>query len=358
VPLLARMLPAPLHVDVRAGALDDVPELIADGRISRAGRFALVVGSGLGAEVVARLGGALDEGCVFVVGDDRVETAMTLADDIRRRRVDVVVAVGGGRTLDVAKHASSRVGLPMLAVATSLAHDGIASPVSVLSVGDGRASFGVAMPVGVVVDLELVERSPEHMLRAGVGDVISNLGALADWRLGQEHRGEAVDGLAASFAGTAARSVLEHRGPTRSRDFLACLADALILSGMAMAVAGTSRPCSGACHEISHAIDELFPGAATHGEQVGLGALFSFVLRGDDDMARAVASCLRRHGLPTSPLAIGLAEDDFVKAVLHAPSTRPERFTILEHLEPSWTDLIDALRRMEVLCFDLLGATR
>jgi glycerol-1-phosphate dehydrogenase [NAD(P)+] len=40
---------------------------------------------------------------------------------------------------------------------------------------------------------------------------------------------------------------------------------------MAMAVAGTSRPCSGACHEISHAIDELHPGRATHGQQVGVG---------------------------------------------------------------------------------------
>ena len=176
MPLLARMLAAPLHVDVRAGALDDVPSLIADGRLSNDGRFALVVGPGIGHEVIARIGHAVAPESVFVVEDDRIETADGLAERIRHRRVDVVVAVGGGRTLDVAKHASSRVGLPMVAVATSLAHDGIASPVSVLSVGGSRVSFGVAMPVAVVVDLELVERSPERLLRAGVGDVVSNLG--------------------------------------------------------------------------------------------------------------------------------------------------------------------------------------
>ena len=349
MPLLARMLAAPLHVDVRAGALDDVPSLIADGRLSSDGRFALVVGPGIGHEVTARIGHAVAPESVFVVEDDRIETADGLAERIRHRRVDVVVAVGGGRTLDVAKHASSRVGLPMVAVATSLAHDGIASPVSVLSVGRSRVSFGVAMPVAVVVDLELVERSPERLLRAGVGDVVSNLGALADWRLAQQVRGESVDGLAASFAGAAARAVLDQRGQLTSRPFLACLADSLILSGMAMAVAGTSRPCSGACHEISHAIDELHPNTATHGEQVALGALFAFVLRDDLRTAEALASCLQRNGLPTTPAMLGLSDAQFVEVVRRAPSTRPDRFTILEHLEPRRGDVVAAIDVMTAL---------
>ena len=49
-----------------------------------------------------------------------------------------------------------------------------------------------------------------------------------------------------------------------------------------MAAAGSSRPCSGACHEISHAIDALYPGKAAHGEQVAVGALFASFLREDD----------------------------------------------------------------------------
>jgi glycerol-1-phosphate dehydrogenase [NAD(P)+] len=335
VPLLARMLPAPLHVDVRANALDDVTQLVIDGRISSDGRFALVVGPGIGDEVVRRIGAGLPNDDVFVVTDDRIDTAMALAEGIRTRRVDVVVAVGGGRTLDVAKLASSRLGLPMVAVATSLAHDGVASPVAVLTVGDARASFGVATPVAVVVDLELVGRSPVRMLRAGIGDVVSNASALADWRLARDVRGEAVDGLAATFAGTAAQAVLEERDPTTSSRFIACLADALVLSGMAMAVAGSSRPCSGACHEISHAIDELFPGLALHGEQVAVGALFASVLRGDEPSAVALARCMKRHDLPCTPGDLGLADESFLVAVRHAPATRPERYTVLEHMAPS-----------------------
>ena len=64
-----------------------------------------------------------------------------------------------------------------------------------------------------------------------------------------------------------------------SDGFLTALAEGLVLSGMAMAAAGSSRPSSGADHEIMHAIDALFPGTANHGEVAGVGALFSAFVR-------------------------------------------------------------------------------
>jgi glycerol-1-phosphate dehydrogenase [NAD(P)+] len=110
------------------------------------------------------------------------------------------------------------------------------------------------------------------------------------------------------------------------------LAEALILSGMAMTVAGSSRPCSGGDHEILHAIDQLFPGAGTHGELAGAGALFCTWLRDDDCAAALLSDCLARHGLPRTPADLGLSPADFTKAVLCAPDTRPGRYTILERL--------------------------
>lgn len=333
MPLLARMLPTPLHVDVRSGAIADLMHLLGDRRISNEGHIALTIGSGLGGEVLALLGDQVDPQQVFTVADDSIDTAMGLADEVRRRPVDVLVGIGGGRTLDVAKYAATRAGLPMVAVATSLAHDGVASPVSVLSAGESRGSFGVATPIAVVVDLAFVGRSPERFIRAGIGDLISNLSAVADWRLGSEVHGEPIDGLAMALASTAAGSVVDRREQMRSEPFLYALAQSLILSGTAMSVAGTSRPCSGACHEISHAIDQLFPGRATHGEQVAVGTMFSFALREDLETFERVGSCLRHHGIATTPAELGLTDDEFVKAVMAAPHTRPDRFTILEHLD-------------------------
>ena len=348
------MLPTPLHIDVRPGAIADLVHLLGDRRISNEGNIAVTVGAGLGEEVLALLGDHVDRRQVFTVADDSIDTAMGLADAVRRRPVDVLVGIGGGRTLDVAKYAATRAGLPMVAVATSLAHDGLASPVSVLSAGDLRGSFGVATPIAVVVDLDFVRRSPERFLRAGIGDLLSNLSAAADWRLGNECNDEPIDGLAMALASTAAEAVVDRREPTRSEPFLRTLAESLILSGTAMAVAGTSRPCSGACHEISHAIDQLFPGRGTHGEQVAVGTMFSFLLRDDPGTAARIGACLRHHGVATTPAQLGLTDDEFVRAVMEAPATRPDRFTILEHLDLDAAEVARHVARMGELAEPLV----
>jgi glycerol-1-phosphate dehydrogenase [NAD(P)+] len=110
------------------------------------------------------------------------------------------------------------------------------------------------------------------------------------------------------------------------------LAEALISSGLAMAVCGSSRPASGGCHEIMHATDTLFPGTGSHGELAGLGALFCTFLRGDERRFAQMADCLGRHRLPRTPADVGLKADQFVEVVAFAPRTRPDRYTILEHL--------------------------
>jgi glycerol-1-phosphate dehydrogenase [NAD(P)+] len=146
-------------------------------------------------------------------------------------------------------------------------------------------------------------------------------------------RGEPVDGVAVTFARTAATSVLLRTDGIEDDDFLIALAEGLVLSGLAMATAGSSRPCSGSDHEILHAIDHLFPGTAHHGELAGAASLFTCFLRSGDGLAASIDACLSRHGLPRTPADLGLTEDQFAQAVAHAPATRPDRYTILEHLD-------------------------
>ena len=214
------------------------------------------------------------------------------------RGYDAVVAIGGGRTLDVAKYAATRAAVPMVAVATNLAHDGLCSPVASLEHPHGKGSYGVALPLAVVVDLDYVRAAPRQLVRAGVGDAVSNLSAIEDWLLAERERGEPVDGLAIAFARTAGEALLHRSDTVTDEGFLVALAEALVLSGMAMSVAGSSRPCSGACHEIIHAIDAMFPGVSNHGELAGIGALFATFLREDDARFDAIARCLARHQLP------------------------------------------------------------
>lgn len=331
MPLLARLLPAPIAVDVRRGAIADLGGILADRRIATEGRVAVAVGPGVhGDEVAARL--EIEEAELFRIGDGTVDTAVRLGKRLRAGSYEAVAAIGGGRTIDVTKFAANMSGIPMVSVATNLAHDGIASPTSSLEHESGKASYGVAPPVAVVVDLDSVREAPQRMVRAGIGDVINNLSAVADWELAAADTGERIDGLAVTLARSAAQAVLHQPGTIDNDEFLTVLAEALILSGMAMTVAGSSRPASGGDHEIAYAIDQLYPGAGTHGELVGIGAAFCARLRGDEALAELLSACLARHDLPRSPTDLGLSTAEFTKAVLAAPATRPGRYTILERL--------------------------
>jgi glycerol-1-phosphate dehydrogenase [NAD(P)+] len=334
VPLLTRMVGTPLTIDIGPGAVAGLAPLLADRRISSGGHVAVIVGPGLGEEIAATLRPQLSNAEIWDVEGGSVQAGAELAVRMRGGFYDAVVAIGGGRTLDVAKYAASLSGLPVVAVATSLAHDGIASPVASLQDdGAGRkSSYGVQMPIAVVVDLDYVRRSEPPMRRSGIGDAISNLSAIADWRLAERERGEAVDGVAVTFARVAATSVVHREDGIGDDAFLIALAEALVLSGLAMATAGSSRPCSGGDHEILHAIDHLFPGTANHGELAGAASLFTSFLREDEGLAHGIDACLTRHGLPRTPADLGLTDEQFVQAVVQAPDTRPDRFTILEHL--------------------------
>ena len=332
MPLLARMVACPLTLDVRSGAVAALAAVLGDARISSGGHVAVVVGPGQGEQLVAVVRPALENADLYPIPDGTLEAALQLAGSLREGSYDAVVGIGGGRTLDVAKYAASLTGLPMVAVATNLAHDGIASPVASLDYDGGKGSYGVHIPIAVVVDLDYVRGSPPEQLRSGVGDALSNLSALADWELAGRERGEPLDGLAAALARCGAESLLHRTDDLGSDRFLTALAEALVLSGLAMAVAGSSRPCSGACHEISHAIDALYSAGATHGEQVAVGALFASFLR-EDETFGALEAALRRHGVPRLPSDLGLTDEQFARAVAYAPSTRPDRYTILEHLD-------------------------
>ncbi|GAA1933453.1 iron-containing alcohol dehydrogenase family protein [Streptomyces sodiiphilus] len=343
MPVLTRLIPSPVSVDIAAGALDNLAGLLADQRISPGGRLAIAISNGSGAALRERLAPALPGADWYGVGGGTIDDAVKLADAMKSGHYDALVGLGGGKIIDAAKYASARIGLPMVAVATNLSHDGICSPVSILDNDAGRGSYGVPTPIALVVDLDVIRDAPVRFVRAGIGDAVSNLSAVADWELSHRETGEQIDGLAAAMARQAGEAVLRHPGTCRDDAFLTVLSEGLVLSGIAMTIAGHTRPSSGACHEISHALDLLYPKrSALHGEQVGLGAAFAMHLRGAAEGSALIVEVLRRHGLPVLPGDIGFSAEEFAAAVAFAPQTRPGRYTILEHLDLSTDEIRDA----------------
>lgn len=334
MPVLTRLIPSPVVVEIRPGALDDLAGVLADERISHSGRLAVAVSTGSGVRLRERIAPLLPGADWYEVGGGRLDDALRLAGAMRGGHYDAVVGLGGGKIIDCAKFAAARIGLPLVAVPTNLSHDGLCSPVATLDNDAGRGSYGVPNPIGVLIDLEVIRQAPARFVRSGIGDAVSNISAVADWELSHRVNGEKIDGLAAAMARQAGEAVLRHPGGIGDDEFLQVLAEALVLTGIAMSISGDSRPASGACHEINHAFDLLFPQrAASHGEQCGIGAAFAMYLRGAREEAAGMAAVLRRHGLPVVAEEIGFTVEEFVRVVEFAPQTRPGRYTILEHLD-------------------------
>jgi glycerol-1-phosphate dehydrogenase [NAD(P)+] len=278
------------------------------------------------------------------------EWAIELGARARRAGADVVIAVGGGRVLDIAKLAAARAGLPSIAVPTQLSHDGICSPVAVVPDHSGRPeSVGAIAPRGVVIALPTLLGAPLASVRAGIGDLLANPLALRDWALAAGRRLEEIDQRAWDLSVESYQAIEPDldKAPAElagDADFLRRLANALVLSGLAMIWSGTSRPASGGEHEISHAIDELYGGRALHGEQVAFGCVVSVALYGEN--TDAFRGRLKRLGLPEHPEDLGLSRADMVRLLLHAPETRPGRFTIVEDAnldDSSARDLVDRI---------------
>lgn len=327
------MIPRLLHVG--EDCLGEVGPLLASHAFDTT---CVLVGSGPGpsralAEQVAD--GLREHGVRVLVRSDlegRLCQAAATAAQIIEEEVSVAVAVGGGRVIDTVKVAAARSSIDFVSVPTTVSNDGISSPIASLRGKDGRRASHVAgMPAGIIVDVGTIGSAPPGTVRAGVGDLVSNLTAVLDWRLADRMGEDRYDAFPAMISEAAARPALDLPDLT-SFSSHEMLANGLLLSGLAMAAAGTSRPCSGAEHLISHSLDAMLgEGAGLHGHQVALGCLVTAAAH-ESPLLETLQRLFLRLGLPTSPEDLGLHPEVFAEAIRRAPAMRPERYTVLSQL--------------------------
>lgn len=247
----------------------------------------------------------------------------------RRLKPAVLMGVGGGSIIDVAKLAAFRLKVPFISVPTNAAHDGITSPRASIKEDKGNASKEANTPWAIVADTGIISQAPYRMLAAGCADAMSNTTAVLDWKLAHRLRGEEYSSFAATLAESAAELVIKSAGLIRPglEESSWIVVKSLIVSGVSMSVAGSSRPASGSEHMFSHTLDQLAPGAAYHGEQVGIGSIMMMYLHGGD--WRGIRDALAQVGAPTTAKAVGIPREVIVEALVRAHLNKPDRYTIL-----------------------------
>jgi glycerol-1-phosphate dehydrogenase [NAD(P)+] len=274
----------------------------------------------------------VDAECVFVE-DATLDTVETVNQKALKNDVDVVIGVGGGRNIDVAKLSAYKTGKLFISVPTVASHDGIASSLASVK-GMGKPyTAKAASPIAVVIDSKIIAESPYRFTASGCGDIISKATEVRDWRLAHEENGDYYGGYAASLSLMSSEHVMKSADliRKRSQEGVRTLLEALVSCGVAMSIAGSSRPTSGSAHLFSHALDQIAEKPALHGEQCGVGMIMMAKLHGLD--WDAYRDSLNKIGAPTSAKDLGIEPDTVIKALTIARSIRPERYTLLSKIK-------------------------
>ena len=270
-----------------------------------------------------------------------------IEQNVGKSKSELIVGVGGGRSVDIAKIIGFNLDLPFVSIPTSASHDGIASPFVSIK-GNKPHSVVATAPLGVFVDVDIIKKAPKKLLASGCGDLIAKITAVRDWQLGRDKTGEYYGRYSADLALMSAKILMENSSRFSKKGLdVREVVEALISAGVASCIAGSSRPCSGAEHLFSHAVDKLEPGIGLHGEKCGIGAIMIAKLQGQD--WRKIVKTLKSVGAPTTAKEIGLKSEVLAKALTIAQSLRPERYTILKEVNINENKAINLAKSTKVL---------
>ena len=203
--------------------------------------------------------------------------------------VALIIGIGGGVAIDSAKWIGHVLRVPVMLVPTIISQDAFASGGVSLDVKGVKKSLKATPPVAVVLDPSVIRRAPISTTYAGVGEMAGKISSLVDWKIAfhicekLNKQQLQVDDLAVTMLYVAWQACIFFPVPTSTSEprcldlaFLKTLAHGLLMSGLAMNAAGSSRPASGSEHLISHALDRIHTERKMphllHGVQVGLAS--------------------------------------------------------------------------------------
>ncbi|WP_251343919.1 NAD(P)-dependent glycerol-1-phosphate dehydrogenase [Haloplanus halophilus] len=320
----------PRNVVVGHSVLDDLGAVIDD--LSVVGRPLVVTSPTpnrlVGDRVRAQLGDDPATVTVESAGFDAVERVVDRAE---AEDATYFVGLGGGKPIDTAKMAADRLGSGLVSVPTAASHDGIVSGRSSIPEGDTRHSVAADPPLAVVADTEVIAAAPWELTTAGCADIVSNYTAVEDWQLAHRLQNVEYSEYAGALSRMTAEMLVENAASVKQglEESAWVVVKALVSSGVAMSIAGSSRPASGAEHLFSHRLDRIAPGRALHGHQVGVGSiLVAYLHEGEQGMWRDIRDALSVIGAPTTAAELGFDDETVIEALTTAHRIR-DRYTIL-----------------------------
>lgn len=265
----------------------------------------------------------------YIISDSSITEAMKIAEVIISNDFSYIVGIGGGKVLDVCKYSGHISKKPFISVPTAVSNDGISSPISVLKLENGKVkSLGSTIPYALIIDLDVISHSPLELIQAGVGDTLSNFTALLDWQLADKKKIEKINDFAFLMSSLSLQMMLNYKySNVTNIGFIRQLVQSLVISGIAMEIAGNSRPCSGSEHLLSHAIDYYCNKNNLHGLQVAFGTIVMSNLHNVE--YQHLLKYINYFKISINPKSLKIKKDEFIYCMEKSVEMRPDRYTIL-----------------------------
>ena len=225
---------------------------------------------------------------------------------------DTVLAIGGGRAIDLGKYLAWKRGLRLVSAPTILSVDAFVTPAAGIRRGHRVEYVGETSPDPLVIDYDLLRTAPPELNIAGVGDILSTHTACFDWELaaaaGRSEYPFSADDVAA------ARSILADT-VAKAEDIRACsnaglqtIVDGYLRMNTICLPAGHYRVEEGSEHYLFYELEERLRRSFIHGWIVGLGVfLLSHLQENHHD---EVLSFMERVGLRYQPRDLEIRRGD------------------------------------------------
>jgi glycerol dehydrogenase len=302
-----------------SGAVSELPALV-----KAFGKSALLLGSSSVIDkVIPRSGLDLESAGIRsdrFRGECSEAELKRIAGVVKRGKIDVLIGMGGGKTIDAAKIVADRGDIPVIVVPTIASTDAPCSGCAVVYTEKGEFDYVYyqrANPQAVVVDLAIIADAPSRFLVAGMGD------ALSTWfearSCARTHSENACGGYATISSlriaelcyetlleyGAAAKIANENRAITPAFDRI--VEANILLSGLGFESGGLAT-----AHSVHNGLTAL-PQTHQfyHGEKVAFGVLVGLHLNDSSrEEMETVYSFCEEVGLPTTLADLGLADAD------------------------------------------------
>lgn len=233
-------------------------------------------------------------------------------------KVDVILGIGGGKTMDTAKAVSHFAGLPVIIVPTVASTDAPCSALAVLYTDEGDFEQYLPLfrsPDMVIADVDLITKAPARLLVAGMGDALSTFYEARACRASgaKTHAGGTGSIAAFSLARACLDTLLTYGEEAMHNVRLGISSPAvehiieanIYLSGIGFESGGLA-----AAHAVHDGLSQLEEcRGMLHGEKVAFATIVQLMLEQapEQELDEVIGFC-RKVGLPVSLHELGLSE--------------------------------------------------